>query len=164
MEKLYKNINGVNVEFSEADYKEYADNIAQGESEKLPNAKEAKIRELKAQRDENLKKPTPQTITYGGNLANRSFNINPKNHLPLFSTIKEVLQSKIDNGEVNPTRTWSDSNGEVLELTIADYTSLINHLDYRDATEHALCSKRIAALEGLTLEEVEAFDITQITE
>jgi hypothetical protein len=131
----------------------------------LQIAKETKTRELKAQRDENLKKPTPQTITYGGNLANRSFNVNPKEHLPLFSTIISVLQNKIDNGSSNPTRTWSDASGEVLELTISDFSNLVNHLDYRDAIEYAFCTKRVKEVEGFsTIEEVEAFDITKIYE
>jgi hypothetical protein len=130
----------------------------------LQAAKEDKINQIKAQRNANLLKPTPQTVTYEGNLANKSFNINVKEHLPIFNSIITILQSKVDAGAINPTRTWTDSNGEVLELSLGDYVSLANHLDFRDAQEYAMCSKRIKALDGLSLEEVENFDITQIIE
>lgn len=131
---------------------------------RLEEATQAKIKEIKAQRDTNLCKPTPQTVTYGGKLSNRTFNINVKEHLPIFNSIITILQSKVDAGAINPTRTWTDANGDVLELELSDYISLANHLDFRDAQEYAMCSKRIKALDGLSLEEVENFDITQIIE
>ena len=139
-------------------------NEQEHQAKELEEAKQAKIKEIKAQRDANLCKPTPQTVTYGGKLSNRTFNINVKEHLPIFNSIITILQSKVDAGAINPTRTWTDANGDVLELELSDYISLANHLDFRDAQEFAMCSKRIKALDGLTLEEVENFDITQIIE
>jgi hypothetical protein len=53
MEKLYKIVNGVEMEFSEEDYKQYAEDQLQ----ELPNAKAAKIAQLKANRNVALGKP-----------------------------------------------------------------------------------------------------------
>lgn len=133
----------------------------------LKEVKQAKIKEIKAQRDANLLKPTPQTVgLYSGNIANRSFNINVKEHLGLLSGIIIKLQRIIDSGEnLNPTRHWTDANGESIEMDINDFTSLYNHLDDRDAMEYRFCSKRVDEVKNMTsIEEVKAFDITKIYE
>ena len=128
----------------------------------LQDAKDKKITEIKALRKSNLLKSTPQTITYSGNLENKTFNIN-ENDIDKFTTIIASLQDDIDNGAVNPTRNWSDETGERLSLDINDFKSLRKHLNIRDEQEFDQARLKIEALELLeTIEEIEAFDITQI--
>ena len=128
----------------------------------LQEAKDKKELEIKALRKANLLKSTPQTITYSGNLENKTFNIN-ENDIDKFTTIIASLQDDIDNGAVNPTRNWSDETGERLSLDINDFKSLRKHLNLRDEQEFDQARLKIEALELLeTIEEIEAFDITQV--
>jgi hypothetical protein len=153
------------------DYQDIAVWIANGgivapeftNAELLQNAKNEKVAAIKALRTFNLNKPTPQTITYSGNLSNRSFDIEVEKHLPLFQAIIASLQRKIDSGVQNPTRAFSDSTGERLELSIADYKSLANHLDERDEQQYTQAQLKTDAVNTLTtVAAVNAFDITQI--
>ena len=170
----------------------------------LQDAKDKKITEIKALRKSNLLKSTPQTITYSGNLENKTFNIS-EGDLDKFTTIINELQdynvevdneatrflltsndimidwivkqrdlnlyfkvvdlSHLDNelGYEAPTRTWGDATGERLLLDISDFKSLRKHLNLRDAQEYDQARLKIEAFELLeTIEEIEAFDITQI--
>jgi hypothetical protein len=61
------------------------------------------------------------------------------------------------------TRSWSDSTGERIQLTIDDFESLLTHIERRDEQEYDQARLKIQLLNSLeTLEEVEDFDITQI--
>jgi hypothetical protein len=132
----------------------------------LELAKNRKKIEIKALRDNQLELPTPQhqdLNLYTGNLANRSFNVSCKEHIPRFSAIINMLERQISELNPNPTREWTDASGTILNLTISDFQSLLDHLEARDKTEFRLCNLRKAAVDALTtIEEVEAFDITQI--
>lgn len=170
----------------------------------LKEAKDKKKEEIKALRKSNLLKSTPQTITYSGNLENKTFNIN-EGDLNTFTSIIGDLQdynlevdneisrflltsndimigqfvkqrdlnlyfkvidlSNLDNelGYEIPTRTWGDITGERLLLDITDFKSLRKHLNLRDVQEYDHARLKIEAINLLTtIEEIEAFDITQV--
>jgi len=128
----------------------------------LEEAKDSKIAEIKALRDTNLIKSTPQTITYSGNLENKIFNINDGD-TNTFTTIIGDLQDDIDNGAINPTRTWGDSTGERLILEISDFKSLRKHLIHRDAQEYDQARLKVDLINDLTtVKKVNAFDVTQV--
>jgi hypothetical protein len=162
MEKLYKLVNGINIELSESEYQEYYDRQPTTD-QLLAAAKDKKKVEIKKLRDSNLEKPTPQSIEYDGNLSNRSFAVSVKIHLPVFESIIAKLNRRIEAGEDSPTREWTDSSGERLQLTIEDYKSLANHLDERDEQEYSQARLKIELLESLdTLEEIGDFDINEV--
>jgi hypothetical protein len=144
----------------------------------LQEAKDKKRAEIKALRDSNLQKPTPQTINYSGALSNRTFDIDVVRTLPLInsflSTLKEKRQIWIDDADFaqynrarfgieNPTRGFTDANGERLELGIDDFRSLKFHLDDRDEVQFNQYQARVNFLETLTtIEEIEAYDINTV--
>lgn len=135
------------------------------DSELLKDAKTSKLADLKAYRDSELSKSTPQTVTYEGNLANKVFDISPKEHLPLFNSFIAKLQRAIDGlvegDKTIPTRSFTDASGTRLDLTIKDFKDLANHLDLRDEIEYNLYSKRRKTIESLTtVKAVEDYDIT----
>lgn len=131
--------------------------------ELLQIAIDKKKKEIKALRESNRHASTPQTITYEGNLENKTFDISIDKDLAMFGNIISDLQEDIDNGAINPTRNWSDATGERLALKIGDFKSLKKHLNSRDEQEYDQARLKIDAIEDLnTIEEVEAFDINQI--
>lgn len=141
------------------------------DEELLQEAKDKKIAEIKILRNKQLIKNTPQTIIYGGNLLNKSFDIDPREHIPLFNAFINKLQERIDNGEDKPTRRWTDSEGNRLSLDIDDFRSLRNHLDERDEQEHdqeILKRKQIQRLSSSNkskknrIKDIEDFDINNI--
>lgn len=122
-----------------------------------------KIKEIKQFCEEELRKSTPQTITYNGNLENKTFKVDVKEHLPLFESIISKLKRRIDAGEQSPTREWTDASGERLNLSLEDFESLSNHLDSRDEQQYAQRRLKIDAINSLnTVEEVEAFNIEEV--
>jgi len=134
-------------------YQEYVEPL----SVQLEQAKNSKIRRLKDLRESRLRLPTPQAIVYQGNLSNRTFDISVREHLPIFNGITSTLGRKIAAGQVSPTREWTDASGERLDLTIADYESLVDHLDLRDEQEHSQYNSKKKAIEDFSLEN-EYFD------
>ena len=144
------------------------------DSELLQNAKDKKIAEIKALRNSNLLKSTPQTITYSGNLENKTFNIS-EGDANVFATIIGKLQRQINAGVQNPTRNWSDASGERLSLSINDFESLADHLELRDEQEFDQARLKTEAIKAMNLtedsieetiqeviERIEDFDINEV--
>lgn len=124
----------------------------------LQKTKTKKISQVKALRNSNLLRPTPHTVTYGGNIANKTFNVGA-NDLAMFNIIIDDLRDKSEGS----TRGWTDANGDRLELTINDFKSLRSHLVLRDNLEYNQAQLKITAINNLsTIEEVEAFDINEV--
>lgn len=158
---MHKIVNGVKIELTE----EEINNLGQdGPEQLLQKAKDKKIAEIKALRECNLNDSTPREPgTYGGNLADKSIKISVKEHLPIFESIISKLERLIESGATNPTRAWTDANGDRLDLTIEDYKSLASHLDLRDEYEYTIAALKIKEVEALTtIEEVKAYDINKV--
>lgn len=101
----------------------------------LNETKDTKIQSLKELRDVNLIKETPQTINYSGNLLNKQFKLG-KEDLSTFNVIIDMLKEQIIEGNLTPTRKWTDATGDRLDLDIEDFKSLRNHLLNRDEQEY----------------------------
>lgn len=162
------------------DYKRVQEWINQGNTpdqeftqiELLNQAKDSKILDIKIYCKGQLKRSTPQTISYSGNLSNHTFNIDVEKHLPLFESIISKLQRRIDAGEIDPVREWTDADGNRLSLTIEDFKSLANHLDSRDEQEFSQRSLKIDAVEAIyedenksleqRLQEIKEFDVAEV--
>tara|TARA_R110000737_G_C14595333_1_gene488215 strand:+ start:179 stop:712 length:534 start_codon:yes stop_codon:yes gene_type:complete len=134
-------------------------------------AQDIKNNEIKATRKKELLRSTPQTITYEDNLANKSFNVNSDQHIPLFNAFINKLQERIDSGATNPTRNWTDSEGNRLALGIDDFRSLRNHLDERDEQQYDQAILKEKEIDKLSksnkskkdkIKNIEDFDITQV--
>jgi len=127
----------------------------------LQQKKELKKAEIKALRDNNIKKPTPQTISYQGNLANKSFTLT-QNDLSFINAIICDLEDKIAAGINNPTREWTSAQGR-FALNIDDFKSLRAHVVHRDEQEFSQATLKINLVKSMTsVEEVEGFNINQI--
>lgn len=154
---------GNGVEIENWDYDIDKPNFKKADYE-LSLARSAKISEIKNLRNSNLKKATPQTVgAYDDmdSLINKTFNIS-QNDVEKFNTIISRLQEKIDNGAVNPTRSWKTITGRV-RLNIDEFRSLRNHLEDRDEQEYDQADLKITAINSFTtIEEVEAFDINEV--
>lgn len=131
----------------------------------LQKAKDSKKAELKALRESNLNDSTPRAPgTYSGNLSDKLIKVNVNVHLPIFESIISRLERAIERGITNPTRKWTDANGNRMDLDLADYKSLVKHLEVRDENEHTLYGIKKAEIKALTtLEAVEAYDINPVT-
>lgn len=152
---MKKIVNGIEIELTQ----EEINNLGQLSSDQyLESCKKEKCNQVKILRESNLLRPTPHTITYGGNLINKTFNIS-SGDLAMFGTIIDGLKDLLEGA----TRGWTDATGERLELDIDDFKSLRNHLLFRDDQEHTQARRKIDAINALTtIEEVEAFDINEV--
>jgi len=134
-------------------YQEYV----KTDSELLKEAVATKIGQLKAYREANICKPTPQNVTYEGNLANKSFNFSEKDVAKI-----GLIISFLEDSEEGTTRNWTDVDGDRASLTLANFKSLRNHyLADRDETEYNFYNKRKEAVKALTdLNAIKNYDIT----
>lgn len=157
---MKKIVNGLEIELTAEELLEY--NAIQPKPQDILNqTKQRKINQIKALRDNNLKKPTPQTISYEGNLANKSFAIT-KDDLTLINVIICDLDDKIAAGLENPTREWTAIEGR-FALNISDFKSLRSHVLLRDEQEYSQARLKVSEIAALeTLEEVENYDINKI--
>lgn len=154
MEKLYKIVNGIEIEFSEKDYERYAED----QLKKLPNAKISKLAQLKnnlisAKELETPKKGSLESYEIDG--VFRSFKVKLSD---LTTVVARV--NRLEKAAVGTTAQWTDIEGNRLELNLQQFESLRNHLDVRDQTLHMLyqdIKNEIKACK--TLEELEAIDI-----
>jgi hypothetical protein len=147
-----------NAEFAKPTWQQIETYLIQIE---LEEAKNKKISQIKALRDSNLAKPTPQTISYEGNLANKSFALT-RDDLTLINVIIGDLEEKIANGLENPTRDWTAIEGR-FALNVGDFKSLRTHMVWRDELEYTQARLKIEEIKALTtLEEVENYDINKI--
>jgi len=155
MEKLYKIVNGITIEFSEADYKEYADNQSRGELEKLPNAKIAKKEEIKQIRTKVLSTDLLAKVIDG-----KCYYVKTDPEINLFSSA--ILMAD------DSTRLWgcySDGKKKLIELTKSDLLGIAHHYEERKSQQYNLCDLRRQEVDSLSsLEEVEAFDINKVYE
>jgi hypothetical protein len=155
MEKLYKIVNGITIEFSETDYREYAENQSKGELEKLPNAKIAKKEEIKELRTKVLSTDLLAKVIDG-----KSYYVKTDPEINLFSSA--ILM------ESGSTRFWGcyvDGKKELLELTKAELLSIAQHYEFRKSQQYNFCDLRIAEINSMaSLEEVESFDINKVYE
>jgi len=130
----------------------------------LINAKKDKISKINNQRDSRLIQNTPQTLNVyqGTNLVSKQFQVNPACYAQWNARIK-LLEERKASGEQNPTYPWIALDNEIYDLTLNDFKSLLSHLVDRENTEHIQARLRKDAVNVLTtIQEVEAFDITQI--
>lgn len=119
----------------------------------LEKERQKKLESLERLRDEELLKPAPQTITYGGNLSNKTFSIK-SDDVFRFGNIIAMLERS------GGTRNWTDANGGRVALGVDDYRSLRNHLLVRDETIYNLYAEKKAAIEACqTLEELEQIEL-----
>ena len=155
MEKLHKIVNGITIEFFEADYKEYADNQARAELEKLPNAKTAKKEEIRQLRTKILSTNLLAKVIDG-----KSYYVKTDPEINLFSSAILMADDSI--------RTWGcylDGKKELIELTKADLLSIAHHYEERKSQQYNLCDLRRAEIDSmLTLKEIESFDINKVYE
>lgn len=161
--------------FSQPDYKSRAEREAEllpSLEEQLEEAKQEKYTQIKNLRKENINKPTPQTITYSGGLANKMFKVNFDKDITAINGVISDLEHSIANLVLNPKRGWTDINGDRWELNIDDFKSLRKHILDRDDQERKQEELKNKAIQAIvptaqkTIEqaiaEVKAFDITQI--
>tara|TARA_R110000850_G_scaffold17958_2_gene54518 strand:+ start:926 stop:1645 length:720 start_codon:yes stop_codon:yes gene_type:complete len=162
--------------FAQPDYKSSAQKEADllpSDAELLQNAKDKKMAETKSLRKFNINKPTPQTITYEGNLLGKMFSVNFDKDVSAITGIINALQILINASYINPTRGWTDVNNKRWELDIEDFRSLLVHILERDDQERKqeeLKNNLIIAILPIedektiqeTIAEVEAFNINQI--
>lgn len=130
-------------------------NTPQPIEEKIANAKESKKAEVKALRATSLSADLLAKVIDG-----KSYYVKTDPEINLF-------QSAILLAD-DATRVWGcyvDGVKELIELTKSDLLNIAHHYEERKNQEYNLCDKRRAEINTLsTIEEVEAFDITQIIE
>jgi hypothetical protein len=155
MEKLYKIVNGIEMEFSEADYKSHADNQAQGKLEKLPNAKSAKKQEIKQLRTKELFADLLAKVIDG-----KSYYVKIDPEINLFSSA--ILM------ENNSIRLWGcyvDGKKELIKFTKSDLLAIAHHYEERKSQQYNFCDLRRQEVDSLSsLEEVESFNIHKVYE
>jgi hypothetical protein len=131
----------------------------------LNEVKDFKKQEINSLRDLNLTKTTPQTVG-----SNYTLEISGENKIfQVPSNLKSELESRIGylkrqkvNGVNNPTATWIAEDNIICDLTIADFTALLDHVIYRTDFQFKQARLKKDALEALTtVEEIEAFDINE---
>jgi hypothetical protein len=126
----------------------------------LQEAKTSKIKEIKAWRDAELVKPTPQSVdSYdiddAPSIGNYSFKFAPQDIAHLNSII-----NKLNNSPSGATRKWTSITGERVPLTKKDYESILSHLDARDENSCDIAQANIDIVNSLTsVEEVESYEI-----
>ena len=129
--------------------------------ENLEKAKTAKIIEIKAWRDAELIKPTPQTVNSyddddAPNIGNHSFKFASED-MSLLANILDKLR-RLPNGR---TRKWTSITGERVALTKSDFQSILDHMEARDESLFDIAQMNIDIVNELTsVKEVEDFEIT----
>jgi hypothetical protein len=158
MEKLYKIVNGIEIEFSETDYEQYTKDQIQNELQKLPNAKKDKITQLKANRisEMEIETPKPSSLqTYEIDGIARTFKIKISDIATLNSRI-----IRLQNAVAGTTAQWTDVENNRLDLTLDQFKTLANHLDVRDQNLFSIYTDKLAEINACTtLEELNAINI-----
>jgi hypothetical protein len=158
MEKLYKIVNGIQMEFSEADYKQYEEDQAQNELQKLPNAKISKLAQLKANLISAKEGETPKEGSLESYQIDGVFRTFKVKISDLATIVARV--SRLEKAAIGTTAQWTDVDGNRLDLNLQQFESLRNHLDVRDQTLHMLYEQIKSEIKACTtLEEVEQIDI-----
>ena len=155
MTKLYKIVNGSTSEFSQKDYKEYADNQIAGELQKLLNAKSIKKEEIKQLRTKLLSADLLAKVIDG-----KSYYIKTDPEINLF--FSAILM------ENNATRLWGcyvNGKKELIQLSKSDLLNIAQHYEKRRDQQYNFCDLRRAEIDSmLTLKEIESFDINKVYE